>query len=296
MHYPGGFNVQIRLGFPRTHRVRITAGTRPATALLAALSVALAPVPAVALPSLAVRTGLAPAEQPALWVLSDADTTIYLFGTFHALDERTDWFGRDIRAAFASADQLMLETLVPTDPIELTNALSRHSLIAPLVVGQPVVSRAAAPAQIMAAGRTLGMTVERGADAMLRQYATAEGKPVGGLESFDFQLSMLTGLPAAQRVAGPQPDPRHMMLALRTAWRAGDAASFAIMLTTLEAQSPAAYQRLFVDRNHHWASWIAQRMEQPGTVFVAVGTGHLIGRDSVQQQLSQRGYRATRIN
>lgn len=256
----------------------------------------LVPAPLSALPSLAVKPAEQRAVQPALWVLSDRDTTIYLFGTFHALDDRTDWFGRDVRAAFEGSDQLILETLVPTDPIELTNALSRHSLIAPLVVGQPVVSRAAASSQIMAAGRSAGMTVERGADTMLRQFATVEGKPVGGLESFDFQLTMLTGLPAAEQLASPQPDPRHMMLAMRTAWRAGDAASFAAMLTTLEAQSPAAYQRLFVDRNTNWASWIARRMQQPGTVFIAVGTGHLIGRDSVQQQLSSRGYRATRIN
>ena len=254
------------------------------------------PAPLAALPSLAVKPAERHAVQPALWVLSDRDTTIYLFGTFHALDDRTDWFRRDVRAAFEGSDQLMLETLVPTDPIELTNALSRHSLIAPLVVGQPVVSRAAAPARIMAAGRTAGMTAERGADFMLRQFATADGKPVGGLESFDFQLSMLTGLPTAERLAGPQPDPRHMLLAMRTAWRAGDAASFAAMLGTLESQSPTAYQRLFVDRNTHWANWIARRMEQPGTIFIAVGTGHLIGRDSIQQQLRLRGYRSTRIN
>ena len=254
------------------------------------------PATLAARPSFAVKPAAQRAVQPALWVLSDHDTTVYLFGTFHALDDRTDWFGRDVRAAFEGSDQLILETLVPTDPIDLTNALARHSLIAPLVVGQPVVSGAATPARIMAAGRIAGMTVERGADMMLRQYASADGKPVGELESFDFQLAMLTGLPAAERVAGPQPDPRQMLLALRTAWRAGDSASFAAMLTTLEAQSPTTYQRLFVDRNNHWASWIARRMQQPGTVFVAVGTGHLIGRHSVQQQLSLRGYRATRIN
>ena len=306
MHYPGGFNVQIRLGFPRTQRVRITAGTKPATALLAALSVALAPVPAVALPSLSVRTVSAPTEQPALWVVSDADTTIYLFGTFHALDERTDWFGRDVRAAFASSDQLMLETLVPTDPIELTNALSRHKLAAPLVPGAPVIAGGPAStvakqaSQTMAAGRSAGLMVEHGADAVLRRTALAQGKPVGGLESFDFQLSMFTGLPAASPPArsakSPMVDTPRLLLDMRSAWRRGDGANFARILASLEAQSPATYQRLFVDRNRDWASWIAERMDRPGTVFVAVGTGHLIGRDSVQRKLASRGYLATRIN
>lgn len=306
MRNPGGFNVQKRLGFRRAPCVRIMACTKPATAFIAALSVALAPVPAAAYPSLAVKPVALPTEQPALWVVRDADTTIYLFGTFHALDERTDWFGRDIRAAFASSDQLILETLVPTDPIELTNALSRHSLTAPLVPGAPVIAGgsastfAASAGQAMAAGRSAGMTVEYGADAVLRRIAIAQGKPVGGLESFDFQLGMVTGLPAAASPApgatASVPDTRRLLLDMRSAWRRGDAANFAGVLDSLESQAPATYQRLFVDRNRDWASWIAERMERPGTIFVAVGTGHLIGRDSVQRKLASRGYWATRIN
>ena len=68
------------------------------------------------------------------------------------------------------------------------------------------------------------------------------------------------------------------------------------MLGSLEAQSPATYQRLFVDRNRVWAKLIAERMERPGTVFVAVGTGHLIGRDSLQHKLARHGFTATRIH
>lgn len=295
--------MQKRLVFPGTHRASTKAVLTSAALLLAAI---VAPAPVAALPSLDVRAAEQAPAQPALWVLSDADTTIYLFGTFHALDERTDWFGRNVRAAFDSSDQLILETLVPTDPIELLGALSRHALAAPLVPGAPVIaggkasSFAASASQAMAAGRSAGMTVERGADAVLRRIADAEGKPVGELESFDFQLSMFAGLPAAAPAApvanAPKPDVQRMMLDMGSAWRRGDATSFAAVLGSLETQSPATYQRLFVDRNSHWASWIVKRMETPGTVFVAVGAGHLIGHDSVQQKLASRGYRATRIN
>ena len=301
MHYPGGFNVQKRLSCSRTRSVQAKAVMTSAALLLAAI---VAPSSGAAFPSLDVRAAAQSPAQPALWVLSDSDTTIYLFGTFHALDERTDWFGREVRAAFDSSDQLILETLVPTDPIELTNALSRHSLVAPLVPGAPVVSAsptfAASARQAMSAGRSAGMTVDRGADAVLRRIADAQGKPVGGLESFDFQLGMFTGLPAAAPAAraqsAPQPDARQMLLDMRAAWAKGDSARFADVLAALETQSPVTYQRLFVDRNRDWARWIVERMKQPGTVFVAVGTGHLIGHDSVQQKLGQRGYWATRIN
>ena len=266
--------------------------------------VALATVPAAALPSLAVKPAPSLAEQPALWVLSDADTTVYLFGTFHALDDRTDWFARNIRAAFDSSDELVLETLVPTNPAELFATLSRHSLTAPIVVGAPVVARgrsgsfAASAGQTMAAGKAAGLSVERGADAMLRRIADSQGKPVDGLESFDFQLNMFATLPnpAPAAIKTPQPDVKRLLLDMRSAWKRGDASSFATVLVSLEAQSPTTYQRLFVDRNNDWARWIAERMERPGTVFVAVGTGHLIGRDSVQQKLTGHGFTATRIH
>jgi uncharacterized protein YbaP (TraB family) len=269
--------------------------------VLAAL-LAVVAVPVAALPSIDLKAPPAAAEQPALWVLSDVDTTIYLFGTFHALDERTDWFARNVRAAFNSSDELVLETLVPSDPVQLLAMLQRHSLATPLVAGAPVIAKAG---HAMTAGRSAGLAVEHGADAILRRFAETQGKPVDGLETFDSQLNMLATLPAPLPIAAPaqavvppvpQAEVRRMLLDMRSAWKRGDSSRLATMLGGIEAQSPATYRRLFVDRNDHWARWIAERMERPGTVFVAVGTGHLIGRDSVQQKLSRHGFRATRIN
>jgi uncharacterized protein YbaP (TraB family) len=52
---------------------------------------------------------------------------------------------------------------------------------------------------------------------------------------------------------------------------------------------------LLVDRNARWAQWIKQRMARPGTVFVAVGAGHLAGPDSVQAHLAKLGVKAERV-
>ena len=49
------------------------------------------------------------------------------------------------------------------------------------------------------------------------------------------------------------------------------------------------------DRNANWAEWVDKRLDKPGTVFVAVGTGHLAGKDSVQQLLSKRGIKSERV-
>lgn len=308
---PGGVKVPERLNFSRAsarfktiHKI----GRRLGTALaLAGLAFAGIPAAVASPTSAPTQTPIVAEPGPALWVVSDADTTIYLFGTFHALDARSRWFNRNIKAAFEASDQLVLETLVPEDPEELRAVLTRHSLMSEPKIGQPVIPADKAPSfvasagQAMSAGRSMGMSVDQGADAVLRRAANAAGKPVNGLESFEFQLRMFGSLPgpaaqARRPVAGRSAgNVRGMLAHMQAAWARGDNGSFASILDTMQAQSPATYRTLFANRNANWAGWIADRMRQPGTVFIAVGTGHLIGRDSVQAKLSQRGITSARI-
>ena len=59
--------------------------------------------------------------------------------------------------------------------------------------------------------------------------------------------------------------------------------------------APELYALLFTRRNATWADWIQQRLAQPGTVFLAVGAGHLSGDDSVRALLEARGIQAERV-
>jgi uncharacterized protein YbaP (TraB family) len=273
---------------------------------LAAFFVA-APQPAFgSLPSTAAMPAALSVRQagPALWLVQDRDTTIFLFGTFHALDSNSAWFGSSVRAAFDSSDELVLETLVPEDPAELHAALAGQSFASEPKVGEPVYadrgasSFVASAGQAMSAGRSVGISVEQGADAVLRRAANDSGKPVAGLETFDFQLRMFKSLPpsppqAMRHEGNGLPD---FIGTMQSAWKRGDNAGFASLLGKMRSESPQTYRTLFVNRNADWAGWIANRMSQPGTVFVAVGTGHLIGPDSVQQQLAARGIGSARIS
>ncbi|MEM1133691.1 MAG: TraB/GumN family protein [Pseudomonadota bacterium] len=47
---------------------------------------------------------------PAIWLLSDEDTTIYLFGTIHVLHKDFKWRSAAVNAMIAEADALVLET------------------------------------------------------------------------------------------------------------------------------------------------------------------------------------------
>ena len=56
-----------------------------------------------------------PDADPAMWVVKDEDTTIYLFGTVHVLKPRTHWFDDGISEAFDASDELVMEIARP-DP------------------------------------------------------------------------------------------------------------------------------------------------------------------------------------
>ena len=235
---------------------------------------------------------------PALWKIRDADTTIYLFGTFHTLDGRTSWFENKVKQAFDSSGELVLETIIPAD-MEAARAATRDEVTETGPNGERKLKPYIASTQtVVSHTKSMGMSVENGADAVLRRLADDAGKPVAGLEKFEEQIKTLSNIPApppASARAAPAPGITVTLNDLLGAWTKGNDGAFALMLNGLEAKSPAAYRMLIADRNARWGQWIVNRLNQPGTVFVAVGSGHLAGKDSVQSWLAMRGISAARV-
>ena len=86
------------------------------------------------------------------------------------------------------------------------------------------------------------------------------------------------------------------MAEMQSAWIRGDQRVFVRMLDQLQDASPDTYRMMFTERNERWADWIRARMQTPGTVFVAVGAGHLAGKDSLLVRLAERGISSQRVN
>jgi uncharacterized protein YbaP (TraB family) len=86
------------------------------------------------------------------------------------------------------------------------------------------------------------------------------------------------------------------MAEMQSAWKHGDQSVFVKMLGQLSQTSPDTYRMMFTERNGRWADWIRARLQTPGTVFVAVGAGHLAGKDSLLVQLAERGIPSQRVN
>ena len=258
--------------------------------LLAAAAIAVAS-PAVAQPQ-------APPE-PAIFEIHDSDTTIYLFGTFHALDGNPQWFDRGVRNAFEQSNELVLETLLPEGP----NAAEQlKDAVAHEAAAKPSAAFLATTKMAISASRAQGMQVDNGADMVLRHVAESEGKPVEQLETLQLQIDMFSKLPATPAPRAGQPVGSGSMNSLsqamgdmQAAWKRGDQSVFIQMLDQLRTGSPQTYRLMFTERNARWADWIAARLQTPGTVFVAVGAGHLAGKDSVLVRLAEKGIPSQRV-
>lgn len=264
--------------------------------------------------------------KPALWVVRDADTTLYLFGTVHALPPHIGWFEGKIRSAFNASDTLVLElvmpnpaamaTLVTEAGIDPSGTPLRATLPAPvrerLDAALPALRLTpalldhmdpwlAATTLSVRALERLGYAQANGVEASLADAAARSGKPVEGLETAREQLAMFDSLPLpAQRAMLVEtidglPSTRETMATMVATWRAGDADALADHLNADLAGAADLQTIVLTRRNARWADWITQRMERPGTVFIAVGAGHLAGDASVQALLTRRGLKVERI-
>jgi uncharacterized protein YbaP (TraB family) len=263
---------------------------------------------------------------PAMWALSDRDTTIYLFGTIHLLPPGQAWRTPAMEQALASADELVTEVVLDGNEMAAAQAMQRMGFspgLPPLAervpagkreqllamakesgVPLPLLDRmetwAAALALTGVTFKQLGLDPALGVENQLRTAPGAKGKPTRGLETVEDQFGLFDTLPEqAQRdfllgVLDQPAEAKAEFMKMLSAWASGDVEAIAKTFND-ELFSPMLRQRLLGDRNRRWADWLAKRLEQPGTVFVAVGAGHLAGEDSVQNMLAAKGLKTRRV-
>lgn len=304
---------------------RLTLGAVLGLGLAAALvSPAAAQVvtPPVADAGPAIRA-VPPAEGqgPALWVVKDADSTLYLFGTVHLLRPTTAWGTQRVDAAFDSAEKVVLEISNPDDQAAVIPLIQQHgiSLATPL----SSLLNAEEIAALDTAAQTLGLSAAQmdpfrpwfaaltlsvaplakagydpasGVELILKARAEAAGKPVSGFETIDEQIRILAGFPEEAQLAFLRSTLEDFETAtvdldkLVEAWAAGDVEAIETLgVEPMRESGEALYQALLVRRNTNWADQIQTMLDGSGTVFIAVGAAHLAGDDSVQDILERRG-------
>jgi uncharacterized protein YbaP (TraB family) len=267
--------------------------------------------------------------KPALWLVRGPTARVYLFGTIHALPPGTDWHSATLDHAFGDAHDVWLEVADAGDKAAMGPLMQRfgadpgHPLTSKLTQDridrlEAVLRRStgggeagvdglrpwvAALVVALAPLRAAGLNPDSGADVDLKAAAVAAGKPVHGLETAEQQLRIFADLPPRAEIAlldealddaDAGPAKLAQMLA---AWIAGDVATLA-RLTHEESDGPQWHdldRAIFHDRNAAWAEQIATLLNGSGTVFIAVGAGHLVGPDNVQQMLVAKGFKVERV-
>lgn len=288
-----------------------------------ALFVAIAGVPADALAQTAAPAAPAPiqGEGPALWVVRDADSILYLFGSVHVLRPTTGWASPRVEAAFDSASDIWFEISNPDDQAAIMPLIQQHGLspetplssrltpeenaeldAAAQAMGasaaqlQPMKPWLAALSLSVAPLIKAGYDPKSGVELVLKARAEAAGKPIHGFETIDKQIGILAGLPDDVQLAFLRETLKDYENAatkldeMVEAWARGDVATLdRVTITEMKEASPALYQAVLVDRNTDWANQIQTLLEGSSTAFIAVGAAHLTGDDSVQAILQKRG-------
>mgnify|MGYP000090634902 CR=1 FL=1 len=292
---------------------------RPLFTLLATLSLAACGNTEAKAPATAAR--------PALWKVADADTTVYLFGTIHLLPKGLKWTTPAMTKAMAASQSLVLEVALDKDPAVLGAVMMKLAKTKglPPILDRVDPSKRAVLKKVIAESSlsltyldgletwaaTLGiasalngkldLSYAEGAEQQLTTAFKKMGKPVGGLETAKQQLGYFDALPeAAQRkfltsVADDSADAGKEFAAMIAAWKSGNVQRIAITFDDEMKLSPELAEVLLHRRNNTWAAWVSERMKRPGTVFVAVGAGHLAGDRSVDRLVARHGFKVVRV-
>lgn len=262
---------------------------------------------------------------PALWVIKDEDTTIYLFGSVHILKPGLGWFDDGVKTAFDQSDQLVLELVEP--PAAEVQALfgklamdqtgktlrskmneadravydaAMGKLGIPAAAFDPFDPWAAAVTVSLLAAQKSGFDPNSGVEKQLTAAANAAKKPIAGLETMEFQLGVFDTLPESEQIAFLVETAKMIddigttLDKMVDVWAAPDPDALGQLMNE-GLTSRTLYDALLTKRNANWAKWISARMEKPGVTFMAVGAGHLAGPTSVQALIPAYGLSATRV-
>ena len=264
--------------------------------------------------------------EPAMWVIRDADSTIYLIGTMHLLKRGGEWSAEKMKKSLHEASELWLEIadfdneaavapivakfgIDPQHPLstklndeqrkKLEKVTATYTI--PAATLEPLRPWLAAVVLSEAMILRAGYDPKAGVERVLAAQAKAEGHKILGLETAEEQMHLLADLSEEEQIAfldstlDDLGQGLELIDQLTNAWINGDTETIArISNSEIKEKSPAVYEKLLVRRNIAWAQKIEQILKGSGVHEMAVGAAHLAGPDSLQVQLAKRGIKVER--
>lgn len=264
---------------------------------------------------------------PALWSVSDDDSTVYLFGSVHVLpaggfgiEGRLAEAWRDVRAVCLEVDSTAISPeeitsvtlaraidadgrslfdLLGADAAAINDRATRAGVdLAPFAPFEPWF---AGIAITLGALQQHGFHPEHGVEEIIRRQALADGKTACGLETVDEQLGILDGFSAElqrellrqsiDEAAGLEDE----MTRLVAGWRAGDEQALERLLDEDIAEYPELAEQLVYERNSRWSDKVAAMLDGGDDWLIVVGAIHLVGDRGLPRLLERRGYQVRRL-
>jgi uncharacterized protein YbaP (TraB family) len=276
----------------------------------------------------------APAQEaggitPLLYAVRDSDSTIYLYGTVHVRPRGGDWANARVRAAIDESGEVWTELMMNPETDARTQQLAMQLGRAPQ--GRPLSSwltpeenaslnevttrlglpqGALEPFRPWMASLTLtlvplmqaGYDPQSGVDRQLDAYADSAGKTMKAFETPEEQLNFFAGMSDELQhemileAIDEADNVTEMIGEMTTSWERGDERALAdAVIEETRRDYPELYETLFVARNNAWMEELTREMQGAGVDFVAVGAGHIVGRDGLAAQFRARGYRVERV-
>ncbi len=266
---------------------------------------------------------------PLLYAVRDRDSTIYLYGTVHVRPRGADWGNARVRAAIDESSEVWTELLMNPENDARTQQLAMQLGRAPQ--GRPLSSWLTAeentklteittrlglpqgalePFRPWMAALTLtlvplmqaGYDPQSGVDRAIDAYAENAGKAMRAFETPEQQLNFFAGMSDELQhemileAINEAENVTEMIGQMSTAWERGDDRALAsAVVDDTRREYPELYQTIFVQRNNAWMEELTREMQGSGVDFVAVGAGHIVGRDGLVAQFRARGYRVERV-
>ncbi len=263
---------------------------------------------------------------PAMWKVSDGDSAIYLFGSFHVLPGGIDWRTPLFDERLAAADKIVLETDISpmsqaqvgaaaiargvyvdgtllTDVIDadLEAKLRTQSLAYGLPVGSLLAMRPWMAANTISVAAVVALGYDQ-PGVELQLEPELEPERLIHLETGDEQLDVLAGASEAEQLAMLQATldeldtmPK-LMSKMMHHWQAGTADRIAhLFQMEMGGFEDAFLDRLLYQRNRNWMGPLSQLLADDVDALVIVGAAHLVGPTNVIELLEAEGFTATRL-
>lgn len=269
------------------------------------------------------------AAEPALWMIRDADSTMYFYGTIHLRKAGAPWGGSAAEQALAEAQEVWTEVEISAArDAELQGVVGRMGYDPAHTLSSLMTPARAA--QLKTAAASLGMPLtqldqmkpwlasltisvvpmvqagydpEAGVDHSVDRIARAAGKRMRWFETGEQQIQFMAGFadPLQLEMLYDSMDDLAKgtaeMQRMEAAWEVGDDATLAHdMVADMARQYPELYDVMLKRRNAAWADVLTREMAGSGVDFIAVGTAHLVGPDSVLALMRARGFKVERIS